>query len=354
MSLACEQARKGLGRTAPNPAVGCVLVKAGRIVGRGYHHAAGMPHAEIEALRSAGSAARGADAYVTLEPCCHTGKTGPCTTALVDAGVRSAIVGCKDPNPAVSGKGLRALARAGIRTRVGGCESECADLIRGFREWILHRRPWVELKLAASLDGRIATSTGASKWLSSPESRLRVQDMRSRADAILVGVGTVVRDNPRLTCRKPGTPQPLRVILDHDARTPVDARVVRGRGSCLIICSPKASPGRCRRLERAGAEVLALGGTRRAFWMRLLAALGRRGVLELLIEGGSEVATSAIGAGVVNGLTIFYTPKLLGGDGVALVGTLGVRDPARAIAVRRLGTEPSGPDIVWTGVFEKR
>jgi len=354
MSLACEEARRGLGRTAPNPAVGCVIVKAGRIVGRGYHHAAGMPHAEIEALRAAGRAARGADAYVTLEPCCHAGKTGPCTAALIDAGVRAVIAGCKDPNPTVSGKGLRTLTRAGIRTQAGVREAECTELIRGFRQWILHDRPWVQLKLAASLDGRIATSTGASKWLSSRESRLRVQDMRARADAILVGVGTVLRDNPRLTCRKPGAKQPLRVILDRDLRTPSDSRVVRGRGSCLIVCSRKASASRVRRLEAAGAEVLALTGAGRAFWAQLLAALGRREVLELLIEGGSQIATSAIGAGVVNGLTIFYTPKVIGGDGIPLVGALGVRDPARAVMLRPLSAVPSGPDIVWTGVFEHR
>lgn len=352
MRLACEEGRRGLGRTSPNPPVGCVIVKKGRVVGRGFHRRAGQPHAEIEALRAAGHAARGADVYVTLEPCCHTGKTGPCTAALKEAGVRSVIAGCKDPNPLVSGRGLHELARAGVRTRVGVCETECRDLIRGFSAWVSTGRPWVELKLATSLDGRIATANGASKWLSSPASRRLVQEMRCRADAILVGVGTVLRDDPRLTRRRRARKQPLRVVLDRELRTPKDARVLREQGSCLLVCASGAPASRRRRIEAAGAEVVVLRRSGRAAWLELLRLLGSRGILEILIEGGSEVATSAIQAGVVNGVTIFYTPKLIGGDGIPMVGGLGVRDVSRAVAVRGVGVERSGSDIVWRGVFE--
>jgi diaminohydroxyphosphoribosylaminopyrimidine deaminase/5-amino-6-(5-phosphoribosylamino)uracil reductase len=352
MALACEQAERGLGHTAPNPPVGCVIVKNGRLVGRGHHGRAGAAHAEIEALRDAGERARGGDMYVTLEPCCHHGRTGPCTAAVIHAGIARVIAGSRDPNPAVAGKGMRALARAGIRTESGVLEERCADLIRGFRLWVTRRRPWVQLKLAASLDGRIAAAGGASKWMSSPASRRLVQDMRARADAIAVGVGTVLADDPRLTRRRAGAKQPLRVILDRRLRTPPRARVVRGAGTCLIACAKGAPAARRRVLEQAGAQVLELAGSGTRAWGELLRELAARDVLELLVEGGSAVATSALEAGVVNGMTIFYTPKLIGSDGVPLIGPLGVRHPSKAPRLRVLGTRASDCDLVWNGVFE--
>jgi diaminohydroxyphosphoribosylaminopyrimidine deaminase/5-amino-6-(5-phosphoribosylamino)uracil reductase len=352
MALACEQAELGLGRTAPNPPVGCVIVKNGSVVGRGYHRRAGEPHAEIEALRMAGEAARDAEMYVTLEPCCHQGRTGPCTVAVTGAGITRVIIGSRDPNPAVAGKGVRALQRAGVATETGVLQDRCDALIRGFREWVLRGRPWVELKLAASLDGRVAAEGGASKWLSSRESRRLVQDMRERSDAILVGVGTVLADDPRLTCRRRGAPRPLRVVLDRRLRTPPNARVLTGAGACLIVSAKGGSQVRRRTLERGGAEVLELSTKGAHAWVELLRVLAARNVLELLVEGGSRVATSAIEAGVVNGLTIFYTPKLIGAGGVPLVGRLGVRDPARAPRLRPIVARAVGCDIVWNGVFE--
>jgi len=352
MALACAQARLGLGATSPNPAVGCVIVKKGKVVGSGFHKRAGAAHAEIEALRTAGARAAGATAYVTLEPCCHHGRTGPCTQALIDARIARVVAGVRDPNPEVAGKGLRILARAGMRTEVGVRANECGDLIRGFRQWILHDRPWVELKLAVSLDGRIAARGGASKWLSSPASRALVQVMRKRSDAILVGVGTVLADDPRLTCRLPGAKQPLRVILDRSLRTPPAARVVTGRGRSLIVCAPDAPAARKRRLVAAGAEVVELRQKGAARWRRLLGLLGEREILELLVEGGSEVATSALQAGVVNALTLFYTPKMIGSDGIPLAGPLGVRHPSRALVFEEVNVERSGPDVVWRGTIE--
>ncbi len=352
MAEACAEAEKSAGRTAPNPPVGCVLVRAGRVVGRGFHRRAGAPHAEIEALRAAGRRARGSIAYVTLEPCCVQGRTPPCTSALIDAGVRAVVAGTRDPNPQVSGRGLARLRRAGIETRCGVLEDRCEDLIRGFRRWILEGVPWVELKLAASLDGRIATRTGASKWISSAPSRRRVQRMRARADAILVGVNTVLADDPRLTCRLAGASQPLRVVLDRRLRTPPTARVVAGRGRCMIVAAPGAALRRRKRLEAAGAEVVELDTTGAAGWRRLLRELGRREVLELLIEGGGTVAASAVRARVVNEATIFYNPRLIGGDGVALFGPLAVDDPRRAVRARTLRCEETGGDFVWIGRFE--
>ncbi len=224
MALALSEAHRGLARTSPNPPVGCVLVKKGREVGRGFHARFGGPHAEVVALRKAGGRARGATAYVTLEPCCHTGKTPPCTRALAAAGVERVVVGALDPNPKVARRGLAALRRAGVGVRSGVMRAECNSLIRGFRLWVSTARPWVTLKLAASLDGRIATRTGESKWISSPPSRRMVQRLRARSDGLLVGVGTVLADDPRLNCRLAGSSNPLRVILDRRLRTPPSAR----------------------------------------------------------------------------------------------------------------------------------
>lgn len=369
MEAACEEARHGLGRTAPNPAVGCVIVKGGAIVGRGHHREAGGPHAEVEALAVAGRRARGATAYVTLEPCCHHGKTPPCTEALVAGGVARVVAACRDPNPLVAGKGLAALRRHGVETRVGPGRQAAEDLIRGFRHWIEHGTPHVTLKLAASMDGRIAARGGESKWISSPQSRALVQRMRARSDAILVGVGTVLVDDPRLTCRLRGARDPRRVVLDSALRTPASARVVSARGGCLVLCSGQASAARRARLEAAGAEVVVLDDPRRPrtvgkpgtarrgaargplAWPRVLAELGRRDVHELLIEGGAQVATSALRAGVVNELAVFYNAGLIGSDGVPMVGALGVRRPDGALRPSRSQWTTCGSDIVWTARF---
>jgi diaminohydroxyphosphoribosylaminopyrimidine deaminase/5-amino-6-(5-phosphoribosylamino)uracil reductase len=329
MAEAVELAVRGLGHTAPNPAVGCVLVKAGRVVGRGYHRRAGLAHAEAEALRDAGRRARGATAYVTLEPCSHHGRTPPCADALIDAGVARVVVGARDPNLSVGGKGLKRLRAAGVDVRTRILSSDCQELIRGFRSWVETGKPWVHLKLASTLDGRIAARGGDSKWISSPASRTLVQRMRARSDAILA------RD-------------PVRVILDDKLLTPTTARVVRGRGGCLIAAAA-ASPTKKRRLEGAGAEILDMSVRGKRGWHRLLRELGRRGMHELLVEGGSGVATSLIRAGMVNSVTIFYNPRFMGSDGVPLVGGLAVRSPARALRMSTQGVFVLGDDIVWTG-----
>lgn len=349
MDAACDAAERGLGKTQPNPAVGCVIVANRRIVGTGFHRRAGLPHAEVEALSDAGRRARGATAYVTLEPCCSQGRTPPCTDALVAAGIRRVVIGCRDPNPEVSGRGARRLARAGIEVSLGVGSERCREIIRGFESWILNKRPWVHLKLAASLDGRIAARTGRSKWISSAPSRRRVQSMRARSGAVLVGVGTVLNDDPRLNCRLRGASSPLRVVLDSSLRTPPDSRVVRGRGSLLIFCGPNPPLRRRRRLERVGVEITEIGGRGRRGWRRILAELGKRGIHELLIEGGAQVAATAIRAGVVNALTIFYNPRLIGSDGVPLVGLLGVADPAKGPGFVTCEWSSSGGDLVWSG-----
>jgi diaminohydroxyphosphoribosylaminopyrimidine deaminase/5-amino-6-(5-phosphoribosylamino)uracil reductase len=352
MGRALTCARLGLGHTKPNPAVGCVIARGGRVLAEGHHRKAGEPHAEIVALRKAGRRATGATVYVTLEPCCHHGRTPPCTDALIAARPNRVVIGCRDPDPRVSGRGIRRLRAAGIDVVVGVAAEESRDVVRGFSRWVREGTPWVQLKLAASLDGRIATRTGASKWISSRDSRRVVQTMRARADAIAVGVGTVLLDDPRLTCRLAGATQPLRIVLDRRLRTPVGARVVRGKGDCLLICGPEASPAARRRLETAGCEVLEITGRGRLAWLRILRHLGRRGFHEILIEGGAGVAASALAARVVNGATFFYNPRLIGGDGVPMVAPLRVHAPGAAIVATTVSWAMSGPDLVWNGVFE--
>ena len=349
MRVALVEARRGLGHTAPNPAVGCVVAKQGRIVASGYHAKAGGPHAEVEALRRAGRRARGATLYVTLEPCCHQGRTPPCTEAVIAAAPARVVVGARDPNPRVAGRGIRALRSAGIRVDVGVLEPECEEVIRGFSHWIRFGRPWVQLKLAATLDGRIATRTGASKWISSPPSRALVQQMRARADAVLVGVETVLADDPRLTCRVKGASQPLRVVLDRRMRTPPTARVLRGSARTLIVCSAGARRATRERILATGADVVAIEGSERTIWRNLLDELGRREVHELLIEGGAQVAASVLRARMVNGLTFFYNPRIIGGDGVPMIGPLGVDDPAGALNAVTRSWSMSGEDLVWHG-----
>jgi len=349
MDLACDEAERGLGKTQPNPAVGCVIVARGRIVGRGFHRRAGLAHAEAEALRDAGRRSRGATAYVTLEPCCSHGRTPPCSEALLAAGVKRVVIGCRDPNPAVSGRGARRLSRAGLEVKVGVRRDRCREIIRGFESWVQDGRPWVQLKLAASLDGRIASRNGHSKWISSSVSRRRVQSMRARSGAVLVGIGTVISDDPRLNCRVRGAKNPLRVVLDSSLRIPLKSRVVCGAGSALIVCDRGASLRRRRRLEAAGVEVLEVNSRGRGGWQRILVELGKRGIHELLIEGGAQVAASAIRAGVVNALTIFYNPRLIGSDGVPLVGVLGVAEPGDGPRFSTHEWATSGDDLVWSG-----
>ena len=350
MREAVLEAHKGLGRTTPNPAVGCILVKGGREIARGHYRGSGGPHAEAVALAAAGARARGATAYVTLEPHAHQGRTPPCTDALLAAGVRRAVIGCEDPNEVVCGRGLRQLRRAGVDVVCGVLAVECGDVIRGYRRFIAGEGPYVHLKLAASLDGRIAAAGGDSRWISSDESRGVVQTMRARAEAILVGIGTVLADDPRLTCRLAGAPTPLRVVLDPRLETPVDAKVVGGGGGLLVLGAPGAARSRRARLERAGAAVECFDTRGVRGWKRIRGLLAARGVMELLVEGGGSVAASAIRAGAVDRVSIFTNPRVLGADGVAMIGRLGVRRASAGPKFRTLDVRRIGDDVLWEGV----
>jgi diaminohydroxyphosphoribosylaminopyrimidine deaminase/5-amino-6-(5-phosphoribosylamino)uracil reductase len=313
MARALELARLGLATTDPNPRVGCVIAAGERVVGEGWHRRAGEPHAEVFALQAAGEAARGATAYVTLEPCCHHGRTPPCADALVAAGIGRVVYAMRDPNPRVDGGGAARLAAAGVAVEGGVLECEAMELNRGFASRMTRGRPWVAVKLAASLDGGTALPGGESRWITGEAARADVQRLRARSSAVMTGSGTVIADDPRLDVRLPGTErQPLRVVLDSRLRTPPGARILAPPGTALILCS-EAEPGRAAALREAGAEVLAVGSSAGGVDLAAaLAALAARQVNELLVECGAGLAGALLSAGLADELLLYLAPTLLG------------------------------------------
>jgi diaminohydroxyphosphoribosylaminopyrimidine deaminase/5-amino-6-(5-phosphoribosylamino)uracil reductase len=313
MVRALELARLGLATTDPNPRVGCVIVAGTRVVGEGWHRRAGGPHAEAIALEAAGAAARGATAYVTLEPCSHHGRTPPCADALVEAGIRRVVYAMRDPNPRVDGGGIARLEAAGIAVEGGVLEREALELNPGFVSRMTRGRPWVSVKLAASLDGGTALPGGESRWITGEAAREDVQRLRARASAVMTGSGTVIADDPRLDVRLPGTErQPLRVVLDTRLRTPPGARILAPPGQALILCSVE-EPARAAALRSAGAEVLAVGASGGGVDLKAaLAALADRQVNELLVECGAGLAGALLAAGLVDELLLYLAPTLLG------------------------------------------
>jgi diaminohydroxyphosphoribosylaminopyrimidine deaminase/5-amino-6-(5-phosphoribosylamino)uracil reductase len=337
MREALGLAERGRGGTRPNPVVGAVVVRDGRVLARGYHRRPGGPHGEIDALAKLGFRADGATLYVTLEPCSHVGRTGPCAPQVVKAGIRRVVVGCRDLNPLVSGRGLACLRRAGVRVDVGCLEEEAMTKNRTFFRWIGQQRPWVTLKVAATLDGFIAPPgrpTGQVHWITGPAARQAAHELRVAHDAILVGAGTVLADDPQLTARDvagASPDRPLRVILDGRLRTPASAKILRTGGTRPLVIGAhgrKADPAmgaRIRRLERAGAEVLLLpaGRDRHLPLDAVLRTLAEREVQSVLVEGGSHVLGAFIAARLVDSVAWFLAPRLAGA-GVTLVSGAGL------------------------------
>jgi diaminohydroxyphosphoribosylaminopyrimidine deaminase/5-amino-6-(5-phosphoribosylamino)uracil reductase len=334
MERALALARRAEGRTRPNPAVGAVVVAAGRVVGEGFHPAAGEPHAEIFALRQAGDLAWGADLYVTLEPCSHHGRTGPCAEAVIAAGVSRVWVGVEDPNPRVSGRGIARLRAAGIEVVVGVCEADCRRLIAPFARHVTSGLPHVTLKTAVTLDGKTATASGDSQWISGAASRLHVHRLRDRVDAILVGSGTVLRDDPRLTTRlAEGGRNPLRVVVDGQLRIGERARVLdTAEAATLVATTSRAPVDKLERLRRRGAEVTVLDGLDgRVDLPGLLRLLGDRGVQSLLLEGGGGLNGVFLRQGLIDRMLVFVAPKVVGGnDGYGIFSGHGVSRLAEA------------------------
>jgi len=350
MRRTLELAAKALGRTSPNPVVGAVIVRNGRIIGEGFHRRAGLPHAEREALRRITETARGATIYVNLEPCSHYGRTPPCADALIEAGIKRVVVGMVDPNPLVQGRGLRRLRRAGIAVATGVLREECERLNEDFACFIRTGRPFVTLKLAASLDGRIAAASGDSQWISGEQSRHVVHELRNRVDAILVGAETVRNDDPRLTCRMRGGRDPLRVVLDGRLSITPSARVCTQPSTAPTLIATSEDHGRGEKqaqLEAQGVQVVCLPGKNGQVPLRpLLVELGRRGHKSVLIEGGGRIAAAALREGVVDKVLFFYAPLLLGGEGRAMIGPLGIDRVAAGQKLHTITVERIGKDIL--------
>jgi diaminohydroxyphosphoribosylaminopyrimidine deaminase/5-amino-6-(5-phosphoribosylamino)uracil reductase len=332
MARALQLAQRGLFTTTPNPRVGCVLVRDGRIVGEGWHEKAGMPHAEAAALTAivgAGGTAKGATAYVTLEPCSHFGRTPPCVDALIEAGVVRVVAAMPDPNPLVAGQGLAKLAAAGIAVASGLLAAEAHELNIGFVSRMTRGRPWLRLKVAASLDGKTALNNGVSQWITGPAARRDAHIWRARSCAVLTGIGTVKDDNPRLTVREvPTTRQPLRVVIDSRLETPLDAAVLEG-GNVLIAAAQDND--RAADLRARGAEIVILPNAQGKVELAdLLQELGRRGINEVLAEAGTRLNGSLLREGCVDELLIYQAPILLGDAARGMFGLAEITDLAGA------------------------
>jgi diaminohydroxyphosphoribosylaminopyrimidine deaminase/5-amino-6-(5-phosphoribosylamino)uracil reductase len=357
MKMALREARKGLGRTSPNPAVGAVIVKEGRVIARGYHRKAGTPHAEVHALRAAGDEARGATLYVTLEPCNHTGRTPPCTGAILAAGIRRVVVGMIDPNPHVSGAGSDLLRANGLEVTVGVLDDECRELNHPFIKHSTTGLPWVIMKAGCSLDGRIAATAGRSCRITGEKARAEVHRLRNRVDAILIGAGTALADNPSLTTRLPGKKgrDPLRIVLDSTLRLPAAARMLT-QGSAAptwIFCGPGAEAGRQAALAAAGAKIIPVGRDAEGGLdlRQVLRVLGEAQINSVLVEGGGRVHGSFLRAGLVDQVAFFMAPLFLGGDAVPVVDRL---LPAGAQAGKRFvprRIRRFGDDVLIEGLF---
>ena len=356
MKVALGLARRGLGSVAPNPAVGCVLVREGRVVGRGWTQPGGRPHAEAEALGRAGKAARGATAYVSLEPCAHHGETPPCADALAGAGIARLVVAVEDPDPQVRGRGLARLRDAGAEVVCGVCEDEAAALNAGFFLRVGEGRPLIALKTATTLDGRIATRGGESRWITGEAARARAHGLRASHDAVMVGIGTALADDPMLDCRLPGLARrsPLRIVVDSRARLPLTSRLVKTAGEppTWLVTLPGAAAKRRAAYGEAGVEVIEVeadgGGN-----LDLAAAartLGDRGLTRVLVEGGGRLAAGLLRARLVDRLLWFRAPRLIGGDGLPAVVAFGVDTLAEAPSYRRVSVAEVGDDLMETYV----
>jgi diaminohydroxyphosphoribosylaminopyrimidine deaminase/5-amino-6-(5-phosphoribosylamino)uracil reductase len=351
MQRALDLARLGIGRTRPNPLVGAVLVKDNKIVGEGYHRQFGGPHAEINALDMAKDAAKDSTLYVTLEPCSHHGKTPPCCDAIVESGVKRVVCAIRDPNPLVAGKGIAYLKSKGVDVSVGILANEASELNEIFLHFIKTKKPFVILKTAMSLDGKIATRTGESRWISSPQSRQQVHQLRNQVAAVVVGVNTVLKDDPVLTTRLAEGKgiNPLRIVLDTTGRTPLDARLFKSidEAPLLIVSTNRISPSRVQAYERAGAEVWIMETTGHTEMIhRFLTDLGERQVDSLLVEGGGTVAESFVTANAVDKYIGYIAPMIIGGEQAPTpVEGSGFSRLSQALRFSHVATSDSGGDI---------
>ena len=351
MRRALALAARGAGHTDPNPMVGCVIVKDGRIIGEGRHEHIGGLHAERNAFAHCTENAAGADLYVTLEPCCHWGRTPPCTDAVIEHGIHRVFVGCLDPNPLVAGKGVQILRNAGIEVETGVCEAECRERNEVFFHYITQKTPFVVLKYAMTLDGKIAAHTGDSRWVTGEAARRHVHETRNRLTGIMVGAGTVIADDPLLTCRIEGGRNPVRIVCDSHARIPVDCKLVQTAREIPTYIAVVEENERTAYLEENGVHILVCGEKNgRVDLTDLMQQLGALGVNGILLEGGSALAFSALREGIVHRVQAYVAPKLIGGaDAKTPVGGAGFDRMADALTLKNVRCTPLGEDILIEG-----
>jgi len=355
MKRALRLAEKGRGRTSPNPMVGAILVKDGKVVGEGYHAKTGEAHAEIIALQQAREEARGAILYLNLEPCTHYGKTPPCAPQVIEAGVKRVVIGMEDPNPLVKGKGIEILRKAGLDVAVGILEKECRRVNEAFCKYILKKEPFVILKVAATLDGKMATRNGDSKWISGEASRRFVHKLRDQVDGVMVGIGTVLKDDPLLTARIRGGRDPYRIVLDSRLKVPEEAKVIGTSPSKAIIATTELAPkDKIEKFEKRGVQVLVLDSKEgRVNLKSCLSKLGEIGMMNLLVEGGSQVNGSFLDEGLIDKLLLFLSPRLIGDhQALGIFGGRGVFILPKAIVLKEIKTKRLGEDILLEGYLE--
>ncbi len=356
MQVTLELAVKARGKTSPNPMVGAVIVKSGRVIAADYHRKAGRPHAEALALKKAGTRAKGATLYVSLEPCCHTQKrTPPCTDAIIKYGIKEVVVAMVDPNPYVSGMGIKTLRKAGIRTRTGVLKQEAQRLNEVFLKFITKKEPFVTLKMAQSLDGKIATAKGESKWITGSQSRNKVHKLRREVDAILTGIGTVEADNPSLDCRIGRGKNPYRIIVDSSLHIPLSSKVLKhDDGRTIIATTSRASDKKIKFILKGGNQVIVIKAQKgRVDLKKLMKELGKLEISSLLIEGGSSISASALSDGIVDKVMFFSAPKIIGGtDSLSSVGGSSPARLSSAIELRDIKVTAYGKDFLIEGYPE--
>lgn len=359
MKLAIKLANKARGKTSPNPLVGAVVVKEGSIVGRGFHKKRGEPHAEINALNNAGGNTSEGDLYVNLEPCNHYGMTPPCTKAIIESGIKRVFVGIEDPNETVAGGGIQRLKKNGIDVKKWILRKECQRLNEVYIKYITQKRPFVILKSAASLDGKIATRSGDTKWITNEKSRGFLHKLRNEMDGILVGIGTIEADDPSLTTRLNGKrgKDPVRIVVDSSLKIPLDARVLNQKSNAktVIATTDRASKEKMKKVEELGAKVIVVGSTNnRVDFRELMIELGKLEIASLLIEGGAEVNASSLKSGIVDKVLFFYAPKIIGGiEALSIVGGEGVKELDHAVKIKEIKTRRFGDDILLEGYVTK-
>jgi len=344
MDMAIKLAKKGLGCTSPNPLVGCLIIKRGSIVGKGYHKKCGCEHAEVMALKQAAHKAKDGTLYVTLEPCSHWGRTPPCTQQIVDAGIREVIIGMQDLNPKVDG--YQELKFRGIKTRIGILEDECKKLNEPYIKWIKTKKPFVVVKAATSLDGKIATKTGDSKYISGKESLKFVHGLRVEYDAVMVGSNTVKKDNPKLTVRKVKGRNPLKIIIDSKLKTSIKSNLVKNEPEKLIIATSDKVPNKkIKQFQQKGVHILKIKTKKGHIELKeLMKELGKREISSILLEGGSGLIASALKQKVVDKVLFCISPKFIG-SGLGAVGDLGITDVDKSIKIKRMSYQKIGKDI---------